>query len=99
MVETVTQSWQIRVPTAEAAKHELHSKHLLSLQKAVVGFVSNENWACLRPIWKKLDEVLVAKYGVRETFKAPIPIAGPPLPGVLDEIARKADAAITAIGN
>ena len=65
----------------------------------MVGFVSNEQWMSLPSIWKKLAEVLRAKYGVAETFKVTVPGTHQAPAQVLDDVAARSEAAIVALAN
>ena len=88
---------KILVPTAEIKKATLAVHTIPDLRGKVVSFASNEIWSCLIPIFKKADEVLRAKYGVAETFKTVISAAHETPADVLDDIAKKSDAAIVGL--
>ena len=93
----MAESWKILVPTAEIKKPSITVPSIPDLNGKVVGFVSNESWKCLVPIWKKLAEVLRAKYGITETFKVAVPMTNRAPAQVLDEVATRGDAAVVAL--
>ena len=89
---------KILVPTAEIKKRTIAVASIPDLSGKVVCFASNDIWDCLVPIWKKFDEVLRAKYGVAEIFKAVISAARQTPAEFLDETASKSAAAIVGLG-
>lgn len=69
------------------------------LKGKTVAFVSNEHWLALKPIWKKMTEVLLTRYGVETIFKAPVPaLQAAPADAIANVLARS-QAAIVALAN
>ena len=95
----MSKSWKILVPTAEVKKPMIVVPSISDLSGKVVGFVSNEGWVCLPPIWKKLAEVLQARYRVAETFRVAVPVTHQAPPQVLDDVATRSEATIVALAN
>ena len=92
-------SWKILDPTAELKKATLKTVSIHSLSGKTVAFVSNEHWYSLVPIWKKLGEVLPARYGVAGTFKVQVPVTNAAPQSTLDEVASRSQAALVALAN
>ena len=90
----------ILVPRAESKQVTLGNVPVINdLRGKVVGFVNNEGWRCLPIIWGYLARLFADKYKVSDTFMTAVPlIKGAPAES-LDEVARRADAAIVAFGN
>ena len=92
-------NYKILVPTSEVKKEAIVAHSVPTLSGKTVGFVSNETWVCLTTIWRKLDEVLRAKYGVVETFKTAMPVTHQTPDQVLNDVATKCEVAILALAN
>ena len=88
---------KILVPTSEAKKQSLTMPSVPDLKGKIVGFASNEIWGCLVPMRKKVDELLRAKYGAAEIYKVVISAAHETPADVLDEMAKKSNAAIVGL--
>ena len=69
------------------------------LRGKVVGFVNNEGWRCLPIIWGYLARLFADKYKVADTFMTNVPLIKAAPAESLDEVARRADVAIVALGN
>lgn len=68
------------------------------LQGKVVAFLDN-GWSSFGRIGKRLQEVLVARHGVRAVHFHAIPSASPPPRGFLQAVAAQCDAAVVGLAN
>jgi hypothetical protein len=92
-------SWKILDPTAEVKKAFLKTASVSNLTGKTVAFVSNEHWYSLVPIWKKLGEVLPARYEAAGTFKVAVPVTNAAPAQIMDEVKARSQAAVVALAN
>ncbi len=96
----MTDGITILVPRAESKPVTMGNIPVVNdLRGKVVGFVDNEGWRCLPVIWRYLARLLADKYKVSDTFITAVPLIKAAPAEALDEVARRADAAIVALGN
>ena len=68
------------------------------IRDRTVGMISNE-WRCVKIMFPYLADMLVQRDGAAGAFITPVEVAGSTPPEILDDVARRSDAAIVAIAH
>lgn len=82
----------------QAALPEGTLQGIPSLEGKTVGLLSNE-WRCVKILFDHLPQVLAERYGAAGAFKETVELSLAGAPELLDDVGRRADAAIVAMAN